>query len=116
MRTAISNAVTLQYPDAIGFAFNPCLLIASGENVDGMTVTVAGHTITYDALGGKVYADIRSFIQELFDTSDFGEIDYTEESVKSPLGLSVEVSVTAGAGEFSFTTFYVWGAVNYGED
>lgn len=115
MRTAISNAVTLQYPDEIGFAFNPCLLIASGENVNGMTVVVAGHTVTYEALGGKVYADIRAFIQSLFDTSAFGNIDYTEESNKSPLGLSVDITVTAGAGEFSFTTFYVWGALNYGE-
>lgn len=115
MRTAISNAVTLQYPDAIGFAFNPCLLIASGENVDNMTVTVGGHTVTYEALGGKVYADIRAFVQELFDKSDFGAINYTDASTKSPLGKSVDVSVTAGAGDFSFTTFYVWGALSYGE-
>lgn len=115
MRTAISNAVTLQYPDEIGFAFNPCLLIASGESLDSMTVTVGGHTVTYDALGGKVYADIRAFIQELFDNTDFGEIDYTDASVKSPLGRRVDVSVSAGAGEFNFTTFYIWGALNYGE-
>lgn len=115
MRTAISNGITLQYPDEIGFAFNPCLLVATGGNVESMTVEIGGRTVTYDALGGKVFADIRAFVQELFDSTEFGDIDYTEESTMSPLGKRVAVEVTAGAGEFNFTTFYVWGTLRYGE-
>lgn len=115
MRTMVSNGVTLQYPDEIGFAFNPCLLVATGGNVERMAVEIGGRTVTYDALGGKVYADIRAFVQEMFDYTEFDGIDYTDESTKSPLGKRVTVEVTAGAGEFSFTTFYIWGALHYGE-
>ena len=115
MRTMVSNAVTLQYPDEIGFAFNPCLLVATGEGVESMTVYIGERTVTYDALGGKVYADIRAFVQELFDSTEFGEIDYAGESTESPLGKSVYMVVTAGTGVFNFTTFYIWGALRHGE-
>ena len=114
MRTIIKNGVTMQYPDEIGFAFNPCLIVARGDSVDGMNISIAGHTVQYDAYGGVVYADIRAYIQGLFEGVDFFDIDYTGESL-SNLGKSVSITVTAGGETFNFSTFYVWGVMRPGD-
>ena len=40
MREITNNGVTLSYPDEIGFAFNPCLLVASGDELVKMTIDI----------------------------------------------------------------------------
>lgn len=129
MRTATNNGVTLQYPDEIGFCFNPCLFVLNGQNIASVAFSLSDGVITqaaeFDALAGKVYGDIREFVQTLFDDTTFGDIDYTAQSTKSQLGKLVTIHVTAyqqneegekiSAAEFEFTVFYIWGALALGE-
>ena len=72
MREITNNGVTLSYPDEIGFAFNPCLLVASGDELVKMTIDIrAGEkkeTIWMEAMKGRCYADVREYVQTFFDT------------------------------------------------
>lgn len=129
MRTATQDGVVLQYPDEIGFCFNPCLFILNGAGIarvalsltDGATTQAA----TFDALDGRLYGDFREYVQTLFDDVEFGAIDYSAETTRSPLGKSVDITLQAFAvnalgelvpvTEFEFSVFYVWGALALGE-
>lgn len=124
MRQETNDGVTLTYPDDIGFAFNPCLLMASGDKLARMSVTVNSgekkETIWLDAMAGRCYADVREYVQSLFDDMDFGVVDYERES-KAELGkrVSFAIGVTkdgdgGAAVSFSFDVFYVWGAMKTG--
>lgn len=129
MRTATNNDVTLQYPDEIGFCFNPCLFVLNGADIASVALSLTDGTTTqaasFDALDGKVYGDFREFVQTLFDDTTFGNIDYKAQSSNSQLGKAVTARLTAyklnddgtetAAAEFEFTVFYVWGALALGE-
>lgn len=120
----MNNGVTLAYPDEIGFAFNPCLLIASGDKIAKMSIEVSSgekkETVWLDAMSGRCYAEVREYVQSLFDEMDFGVVDYERED-KTGLGkrMSFVVVVTkedkAKTEEsFSFDVFYIWGAMKIG--
>lgn len=124
MRKETNNGVTLAYPDEIGFAFNPCLLIASGDKIAKMSIEVSSgekkETVWLDAMSGRCYAEVREYVQSLFDEMDFGVVDYERED-KTGLGkrMSFAVVVTKedeGRTEvsFSFDVFYIWGAMKAG--
>ncbi len=122
MRTEKKERVTLKYPDEIGFAFNPCLLVATGEAIEGMTVNIRNgeqrEFANYEAFRGACYADLRELVQGFFDTQAFEAVDYGKEQ-KTKLGvlLSFEVAVydrNIGDNEFRFDVFYIWGALRTG--
>lgn len=124
MRETTSNSVKFQYPDAIGFAFNPVLIVADGQDATSITVKMESdgeetHQVSFDTFGGKAYGDVRAFIQTIFD-EDLTDIDYTAESKKSPIGKRVNFTVTANkeadeVAKITFQTFFVWAALSVGE-
>lgn len=125
MRQTTKNNITMQYPDAVGFAFLPCIIKASGSGVASIEATISRETKTYtysvEAFADNCIMDYREYVQALFDGISFGNIDYSRESQKSNLGAVFDVSVKVKNSEgsdlatFSYTTFYVWGAMRAGE-
>ena len=41
MRQTTKNNITIQYPDAVGFAFLPCIIKASGSGVASIEATIS---------------------------------------------------------------------------
>ena len=125
MRQTITNNITIKYPDALGFAFLPCIIKASGSGVASIEATISRESNTYtysvEAFADNCIMDYREYVQALFDCISFGNIDYSRESQKSNLGAVFDVSVKVKNSEgsdiaaFSYTTFYVWGAMRAGE-
>lgn len=128
MRTGTYSGITLQYPDAIGFAFNPCLVIArlngTSDTVKSMSVTLSdegGQEVreTRDGFGSYCFADVREYVQDFFDTNEFGELDYSLSAQKTKLGKKIHLQVsveTRGGTSISreFDVFYIWGALKAG--
>ena len=123
MREVTVGDVNIKYPDEIGFAFNPCLVIAeteAGIDVMRLEVTDGEETVQEqrEGFGEKCYVDFREYVQGFFDTNEFGELEYTEvEKTKLGKGVNVQVSVTdkeAVTTTFSFSVFYIWGALRAG--
>lgn len=125
MRQTTTSNITIQYPDAVGFAFLPCIIKASGSGVASIEATISRESKTYtysvEAFADNCIMDYREYVQALFDGISFGNIDYSRESQKSNLGAVFDVSVKVKNSEgsdlatFSYTTFYVWGAMRAGE-
>lgn len=125
MRQTEKNGITIKYADAVGFAFLPCIIKASGSGVASIEATISRETKTYtysvDAFADNCIMDYREYVQALFDGISFGNIDYSRESQKSNLGAVFDISVKVKNSEgsdlaaFSYTTFYVWGAMRAGE-
>lgn len=125
MRQTEKNNITIKYPDAVGFAFLPCIIKANGSGVASIEATISRETKTYtysvEAFADNCIMDYREYVQALFDGISFGNIDYSRESQKSNLGAVFDVSVKVKDSEgsdlatFSYTTFYVWGAMRAGE-
>lgn len=123
MRTQTTNGVTLKFPDEIGFAFNACLLIASGVDLSKMSITVSNglrkEAIFLDSFNGKCYGDVREYVQTFFDTIQFGTVDYRKED-KTGMGMHISFEVVttladdAGEAVFKFNVFYIWGALKIG--
>lgn len=127
-------AFTVQYPDEIGFAFNPCLFTveATGLISARVDLSVGGtvkNTATCDAFGNKAILDVREYVQSLFDEENLGNVDYTKAS-NSKLGLLVGITVYATFSTSAFggsthsninimgtntiNVFYIWGALQPG--
>lgn len=125
MRQTTSNGITIKYADAIGFAFMPCLIIASGSNVASLEATIKrdtkAHTYSVEAFKNGCVMDYREYVQALFDGLDFGSVNYSAKSQQGKTGADISVSVivrnASGStlATFSFTTFYVWGAMRPNE-
>lgn len=125
MRQTTNNNITIQYPDAVGFAFLPCIIKASGSGVASIEATISRETKTYtysvEAFADNCIMDYREYVQALFDGISFGNLDYTKVSQQSKLGAEFNISVKVKNSEgsdlaaFSYTTFYVWGAMRAGE-
>lgn len=123
MRSQTNNGITLQYPDTIGFVFNPVLVIANDDsnNLTSMYIKMTCgdviNGVSYDAFSGKCYADVREYLQSIFDDVDFGgDVSYADRITQSKLGKTVTFDVTVYQGtdtttEFSFSAFMVWGAM-----
>lgn len=123
--------IAVKYPDAITFAFNPCLFVIEDamQNVTKASVTIvnletsAEVVVSRDAYHGKAYIDAREVVQSLFDTEALAEISYSQAS-RSAVGrrLSFELEITLANGntrtftqqngEYDF--FAIWGALRIG--
>lgn len=125
MRQTTKNGITIKYADAVGFAFLPCIIKASGSGVASIETTISrdtrAHTYSVEAFADNCIMDYREYVQALFDGIRFGNLDYTKEIQQSKLGavfnISVKVKNSKGSdiATFSYTTFYVWGAMRAGE-
>ena len=125
MRQTTINGITIKYADAVGFAFLPCIIKASGSGVASIETTISretkAHTYSVEAFADNCIMDYREYVQALFDGISFGNLDYSRESQKSNLGATFNISVKVKNSEgsniaiFSYTTFYVWGAMRAGE-
>nr|DAH52705.1 MAG TPA: hypothetical protein [Caudoviricetes sp.] len=125
MRQTTKNGITIKYADAVGFAFLPCIIKASGSGVASIETTISrdtrAHTYSVEAFADNCIMDYREYVQALFDGISFGNLDYTKEILQSKLGavfnISVKVKNSKGSdiATFSYTTFYVWGAMRAGE-
>lgn len=121
MRTRTTEGVTFRYPDEIGFAFNPCVILCHGENMTRMNVSISDgekrEDMTLDAFGGKCYTDMAEYVQAFFDTLNFGKLDYKKEK-KSDVGKSLSFNIVAVLKDkevrFAFEVYYVWGAMKIG--
>ena len=124
MRQKTNDGCTLCYPDEVGFAFNPCLLTMKCNGLKSMDIYMAcgGTSLTYsvEANNGCVYADVRDYIQGFFDATEY-KVNYTGIISKTNQGKVVDfiVGYTDSTGTHetfsTFSTFYVWGAMVYGE-
>lgn len=125
MRQTTVNGITIKYADAVGFAFLPCIIKASGSGVASIETTISretkAHTYSVEAFADNCIMDYREYVQALFDGISFGNLDYSRESQKSNLGANFNISVNVKNSKgidiatFSYTTFYVWGAMSSGE-
>ena len=125
MRQTTINGITIKYADAVGFAFLPCIIKASGSGVSSIETTISretkAHTYSVEAFADNCIMDYREYVQALFDGISFGNLDYSRESQKSNLGATFNITVKVKNSEgsniaiFSYTTFYVWGAMRAGE-
>ncbi len=125
MRQTEKNGITIKYADAVGFAFLPCIIKASGSGVASIETTISretrAHTYSVEAFADNCIMDYREYVQALFDGISFGNLDYTKEIQQSNLGAVFNISVKVKNSEgsdlatFSYTTFYVWGAMRAGE-
>ena len=125
MRQTTINGITIKYADAVGFAFLPCIIKASGSGVASIETTISretkANTYSVEAFADNCIMDYREYVQALFDGISFGNLDYSRESQKSNLGATFNITVKVKNSEgsniaiFSYTTFYVWGAMRAGE-
>lgn len=125
MRQTTINGITIKYADAVGFAFLPCIIKASGSGVASIETTISretrAHTYSVEAFADNCIMDYREYVQALFDGISFGNLDYTKEIQQSNLVAAFNISVKVKDSEgsdlatFSYTTFYVWGAMRAGE-
>lgn len=125
MRQTTKNGITIKYADAVGFAFLPCIIKVSGSGVASIETTISretkAHTYSVEAFADSCIMDYREYVQALFDGISFGNLDYSRESQKSNLGANFTIIVNIKNSEgidlatFSYTTFYVWGAMRAGE-
>ena len=125
MRQTTKNGITIKYADAVGFAFLPCIIKASGSGVASIETTISretmAHTYSVEAFADNCIMDYREYVQALFDGISFGNLDYTKVSQQNKLGAAFNISVKVKNSEgsdlatFSYTTFYVWGAMRAGE-
>lgn len=126
MRSTVISGTTIEYPDVIGFAFNPCVINIYGAQWDSIVmsvkdkVTAEEHTEEREMFGSQCFFDLKEYVQGCFDTVDFGALSYNDGVEDTNVGHLFDISVSlyknsAMSNSFAFTTFFVWGAMEIGE-
>ena len=125
MRQTTTNNITIQYPDAVGFAFLPCIIKASGSNLSWIEVIIRYNNIersyNVEAFNSECITDFKTYVQVLFDGHIHAAYDWTINYDSSVLYLQVGIEVNAyddrdeQLASFDFSTNMVWGAPKYGE-
>lgn len=128
MRTHNIGDTTIEYPDEIGFCFNPVVMNVYGHAWAFVEVTVTdtvsnvAHKEKRAMFGSACFFDVSFYMQSAFDTTEFGKIDYTKTGAQdSQLGrlFSVEIDLYSDGStmgdSFQFNTFIIWGAMKVGE-
>lgn len=63
------NNITIQYPDAVGFAFLPCIIKASGSNLSWIEVIIRHINIersyNVETFNGSCITDFKTYVQAL---------------------------------------------------
>ena len=124
MRTLVNNGITFTYPDAVVFAYNPCIVMATGNNLSFLRAAVRYKTVEkadFAAYNKTAYADIRNFMQGKFDGADFApNYDDTAKTTGTTInGAQIILQAYAEDGTLLASTntycTVVWGALAYGE-
>lgn len=125
MRETTTNSITIQYPDAVGFAFLPCIIKASGRNLSWIEVIIKHNNIersyNVETLNGSCITDFKTYVQAFFDGHIHADYDWTIGYDSSVLNRLVVIKVNAyddrdeRLASFDFYTNMVWGAPKYGE-
>ena len=125
MRQTTKNNITIHYPDAVGFAFLPCIIKASGSNLSWIEVIIrynnTERSYNVETLNGSCITDFKTYVQALFDGRIHAAYDWTIDYDSSVLYLQVGIEVNAyddrdeQLASFDFRTNMVWGAPKYGE-
>ena len=125
MRQTTTNNITIQYPDAVGFAFLPCIIKASGSNLSWIEVIIRYNNteLSYnvETLNDSCITDFKTYVQALFDGRIHAAYDWTIDYDSSVLYLQVGIEVNAyddrdeQLASFDFRTNMVWGAPKYWE-
>ena len=125
MRQTTKNNITIQYPDAVGFAFLPCIIKASGSNLSWIEVIIRHINIersyNVETFNGSCITDFKTYVQALFDGHINAAYDWTIGYDSSILNRLVSIKVNAyddgnvQLASVDFTTNIVWGAPKYGE-
>ena len=125
MRQTTINGITIKYADAVGFAFLPCIIKASGSNLSWIEVIIRYNNIersyNVETLNGSCITDFKTYVQALFDGRIHAAYDWTIDYDSSVLYLQVGIEVNAyddrdeQLASFDFRTNMVWGAPKYGE-
>ena len=125
MRQTTTSNITIQYPDAVGFAFLPCIIKASGNNLSWIEVIIRCDNIersyNVEAFNEKCITDFKTYVKALFDGRIHAAYDWTINYDSSVLNLLVGIEVNAydnrdeQLASIEFTTNIVWGAPKYGE-
>lgn len=125
MRQTITNNITIQYPDDVGFAFLPCIIKASGSNLSWIEVIIrcgnSERAYNVEAFNGKCITDSRAYVQAFFDGRINAGVDWTINCDVNNLSQYIRVEVNAyddrdgQLASIEFTTNVVWGAPRFGE-
>ena len=125
MRETTTNNITIQYLDAVGFAFLPCIIKASGNNLSWIEVIIRCDNMerayNVEAFKGVCITDFKTYVQALFDGRINAAYDWTINYDSSVLTLLVGIEVNVyddgdvQLASVDFTTNIVWGATKYGE-
>lgn len=126
MRTHNTGNITIEYPDAISFAFNPTVVNVYGENVTKAEIEVTDssgkvYTEKREIFKNNVFFDISQYIQCSFGAVNEIKIPYSVQASDSALGMNFTCAVTVYSASsvlvdsFSFSTFAIWGAMRVGE-
>lgn len=125
MRQTTINGISIRYADAVGFAFLPCIIKVSGNNLSWFEVIIRsggkeqGYNV--DAFNSTGITNYQAYLQALFDGAINASVDWTVQYDINNLSREVRVEVIAyddsdsQLASFDFTTNVVWGAPRYGE-
>lgn len=127
MRKTKIDTTTIEYPDEIGFCFNPVVINVYGYAWGCIEVTITDtvsgktHKEKRAMFGSTCFFDVAPYAQDAFNLLNFTKVDYTAGVADSRVGhlFSVEVNMYADVDKlgnsFSFDAFIIWGAMKVGE-
>lgn len=125
MRVTIDNGIVFSYPDLVSFAFLPCIIKVSGNNLSSFEVIIrsGGKEQVYnvDSFNSTGITNYQAYVQALFDGKINAGVDWTLLYDINNLSRNVRVEVIAydehdqQLASTEFLTQVVWGAPRYGE-
>ena len=119
MRSTSGTYITLYYPDALCFAFNPVTFRAANCLYLNITATLKGKSVKsyYKGVGTNnfnVFADMQGVVQSLFNIGtalDYASNDPTDTGATIQFNVSA-THVSQHTETFNVSSFIVWGALN----
>lgn len=119
MRSTSGTYITLYYPDALCFAFNPVTFRAANCLYLNITATLNGKSVTayYKGVGTNnfnVFADMQGVVQSLFNIGtalDYASNDPTDTGAVVQFNVSA-THVSQHTETFNVSAFVVWGGLH----
>lgn len=128
MRKTKIDTTTIEYPDEIGFCFNPVVINVYGHAWAYIEVTITDTITSVEKkekrvmFGSSCFFDLSPYAQGVFDLLNFSKVNYSVVGAQdSQVGrmFSIEIDMYGVRGElgnsFQFDTFIIWGAMKIAE-
>lgn len=128
MRKTTIDTTIIEYPDEIGFCFNPIVINIFGHAWSYIKVSITDvqtgtvYTERREMFGTSCFFDLSPYAQGTFDLLNFSKVDYSVVGVQdSKVGrlFSVEVDMYKAddslGNSFQFEMFIIWGAMKVGQ-